>query len=171
VGARDLVLKCPDHLWFLGALFDVFPDADVIWTHRDPAKALPSYAAQMVLPARQYMGRVDPRIIGARLLSRFRQGIERAGVARHAHRGANIVDVHFSALATDPVGTVLSALRRLGHEPDQEHEQAMRSFMLSRPANARPVHHYRAEAYGLHAITIRAEFADYLSEYRITLEP
>jgi hypothetical protein len=79
--------------------------------------------------------------------------------------------MHYRDLAADPTGTVLAALAALGHAPDTEHEQAMRSFMLSRPANARPVHHYRAEAYGLHAITIRAEFADYLSEYRITLEP
>ena len=167
---RSLVLKCPDHLWFLDALFDVFPEADVIWTHRDPAKALPSYAAQMVLPGRQYMGRVEPLTIGARLLHRFRQGIERAGAARRANPSARLVDVHFNDLTTDPVGAVLSALRRLGHEPDPAHEQAMRSFVLSRPASARPVHRYRAEAYGLSASGIRAEFADYLSEYRILLE-
>ena len=38
--ARNLVLKCPEHLWFMDALLDVFPDACVIWTHRDPVASI-----------------------------------------------------------------------------------------------------------------------------------
>lgn len=170
VGARALVLKCPDHLWFLNALFDVFPDADVIWTHRDPAKALPSYAAQMLLPARQYMGRAEPHLLGARILSRFRQGVERAIAARLARPSARIVDVQYSALTADPVGTVLTALSALGHEPDPEHERAMRRFMREQPANQRAVHRYRPETYGLTASGIRAALATYLNDFRIPLE-
>ena len=34
-GERYL-LKCPEHLWFIDALLVVFPDARIVWTHRDP---------------------------------------------------------------------------------------------------------------------------------------
>jgi len=57
---RKFVLKSPEHLWFLPALLRTFPDARVIWTHRDPASAVPSYAAQASLPSRQHRGVVDP---------------------------------------------------------------------------------------------------------------
>lgn len=170
VGARALVLKCPDHLWFLDALLDVFPQADVIWTHRDPAKAVPSYAAQMALSARQYMGQAEPERLGARVLLRFRQGIERASAARLARPGARVVDVQHADLAADPVGTVLAALRSLGHDPDPEHERAMHRFVRESAA-ARPVHRYRPETYGLTASDIRTELATYVREYRIPLEP
>jgi hypothetical protein len=39
------VLKAPSHLLGLSALFQVYPDADIILTHRDPLKVLPSCAS------------------------------------------------------------------------------------------------------------------------------
>ena len=36
VPARQWVLKSPGHLWALDALLDVYPDARIIQTHRDP---------------------------------------------------------------------------------------------------------------------------------------
>jgi hypothetical protein len=38
-----LVLKCPSHLLNLNAILDVFPDANIVWLHRHPAKTIPSY--------------------------------------------------------------------------------------------------------------------------------
>ena len=36
--AKRWVLKCPIHLGFLSDLLEVFPDADIIWCHRDIAE-------------------------------------------------------------------------------------------------------------------------------------
>ena len=33
---KGFVLKCPDHLSVLDSLLEVFPDACIVWTHRDP---------------------------------------------------------------------------------------------------------------------------------------
>jgi hypothetical protein len=43
--ADQLVLKCPENLWFLDALLEVFPDACVVWTHRDPYDTIASYCS------------------------------------------------------------------------------------------------------------------------------
>jgi hypothetical protein len=170
VGTRRLVLKCPDHLWFLDSLLGVLPDAEVIWTHRDPAKSLPSYAAQMALPGRQYMGRIDPHVLGERLKLRFRQGIDRANAARRTYPNAKLVDVCYSDLAARPVETALTTLRRLGHEPSATHERSMRNFMHAQASQPRAHHSYRPETYGLSATGLHELFADYIQTFGVERE-
>ena len=46
------VLKSPHHLGFMPYLFDAFPDARVIQTHRDPVQTIPSFSS-LVLSIRQ----------------------------------------------------------------------------------------------------------------------
>ena len=171
VGPKHLVLKCPDHLWFLDCLFRVFPEADVIWTHRDPAKALPSYAAQMALPARQYMGKVNPLQLGQRLSQRFRQGLQRAGAARQRFTHARIVDVQFCELTRDPIGTTTRAMSSLGRQVTDEHIAGMQGVLERKRPDARGRHRYSAETYGLTEPGLRHTFADYLERFDLTAEP
>jgi hypothetical protein len=39
------ILKTPNHLWHLDALRDAYPDARIIWTHRDPGPVVTSLAS------------------------------------------------------------------------------------------------------------------------------
>ena len=43
--AKRWVLKCPWHIWNLDALMAVYPDAQIIFTHRDITKALASHCS------------------------------------------------------------------------------------------------------------------------------
>ena len=60
------VLKYPKHLLTLDALLETYPDARLVWTHRDPAVVLPS-----VVQLHRLHAFVDPGI---------RPGALRAGV-------------------------------------------------------------------------------------------
>ncbi|MGB0908605.1 MAG: sulfotransferase family protein, partial [Maricaulaceae bacterium] len=42
---KDWVLKTPGHLMGLGTVLDVFPDAKIVMTHRDPVSTIPSYCS------------------------------------------------------------------------------------------------------------------------------
>lgn len=165
VGTSHLVLKCPDHLWFLDCLLRVFPDAGVLWTHRDPAVALPSYAAQMALPARQYMGSVDPKAIGARLQHRFAQGLERATNACDARSQGRVVHVSYAELASAPLATATRALAALGHSVSPSHADAMARYIARGVEKPRQPHIYHAETYGLSAPQLHEHFAAYLERY------
>ena len=39
------ILKTPNHLWHLDALLAAYPDARIIWTHRDPGPVVTSLAS------------------------------------------------------------------------------------------------------------------------------
>jgi hypothetical protein len=57
--AEQLTLKSPEHLWFLDALLEVFPDACIVWTHRNPFDCVASYSSMITL-SRRTLARTSP---------------------------------------------------------------------------------------------------------------
>ena len=55
------ILKTPNHLWHLEALLATYPDARVIWTHRDPGPVVTSLASLANAGQRPLTWRADPR--------------------------------------------------------------------------------------------------------------
>lgn len=167
-GDRAYVLKSPEHLWFLDSLRRVFPTARVIWTHRDPASAVASYAAQMSLPNRQHRGVTDPKQMGERVLSRFESGIARAERATADFPPGTLAHVRYEELTRDPVAAIERAFRDLGLSVTPEHAHRMREF-LAGPQLDRHQNHYVPETFGLTAPAIRERFSGYMSRFH--LEP
>src|SRR5208337_341980 len=58
------VLKCPDHLFALEAIRAVYPDARLVFVHRDPVKVLLSVARLTEVLRRPFTRDLDPRTIG-----------------------------------------------------------------------------------------------------------
>ena len=54
------VLKCPDHIFALGALREVYPDANLVFVHRDPVAVLASVARLTEVLRRPFSRRVRP---------------------------------------------------------------------------------------------------------------
>lgn len=165
---RPYVLKSPEHLWFLDDLRREFPGARVIWTHRDPAAAVASYAAQMSLPHRQHRGTTDPKLMGERVLSRFESGIARAERASAAFPPETIAHIRYEDLTNDPVAAIERAYRDLGLSVQPTHERRMREF-LAGPQLDRNQNHYLPETFGLTSAGIRERFSGYVGRFR--LEP
>ena len=56
--------KKPSHSLFLEYLFKIYPDARVVWTHRDPYTATGSLASLIQLSHNMFMGKVDYEWLG-----------------------------------------------------------------------------------------------------------
>ena len=54
------ILKTPNHLWHLDALLAAYPDARIIWTHRDPGPVVTSLASLANAGQRPLTRRSDP---------------------------------------------------------------------------------------------------------------
>jgi len=163
---RDFVLKSPEHLWFLPALLRNFPDARVIWTHRDPASAVPSYSAQASLPCRQHRGAVDPKVMGQHVLGRFLQGVERATRACEEFPDAHISHVQYADLMDDPIGVTQKVYEEFGLPFSAVHENRMRDF-LTRPQKDKGQNIYRSEVFGLDPSGVRSAFARYMQRFGV----
>ena len=167
VPEKKLILKCPDHMWHLDALLDVFPDACIVWTHRDPGKSIPSYCSLASLNWRLIYGEFNPRELGPYLETRLKTGIERGLKARAASDESRFLDINFNELLDDPIGAVnrITDHFNISQVPNDKMQEYLDT---DRPDN-RGKHKYSDDYYGLNADSIREHYKDYISRFGISI--
>lgn len=168
-GQRDsrFVLKCPEHLWFLDALLEVFPDARIVWTHRDPVECIASYCSMASLQIRNMRGRVDRPRLGAHLSSRFLSGVERAMAVRDRIGGDRFYDVPFERFAADPAGTVREIEAWSGAPPSAVREARVEAYLHDQRGDGQGKHIYGAERFSLDVADLMRRFRPYIDRYEI----
>ena len=155
----QLVLKCPDHLWFLDSLMEVFPDACIVQTHRDPMQCIASYTSMISLQERTLTGKIDWQALARRTTEHFLAGARRAHAVRMIHGSRRIFDVNFEDLVRDPAETVRRISGHFGLEtPRQKAVQAT----LNQSRTDRPgAHRYSHDRLGLDPDEIQRLFSQY----------
>lgn len=163
---KKLVLKCPDHMWHLDALLDVFPDACIVWTHRDPARSIPSYCSLASLNWRLLYGEFEPKELGPYIEDRFIEGINRGLAVRERVGDARFLDVNFSSLLHEPVEAVNRITSHFGLTPVDEAK--MDAYLKRDRPDNRGKHTYTAEHYGLDVEKIKERYKDYIARFNIS---
>jgi hypothetical protein len=128
------VLKAPDHVYGLEALFSVFPDAYVIQTHRDPLQVLKS-SIHLNWVLRGLYSRPDDPIQLAEREARVLAGMtDRLIRFRDAHPelAERFVDVNYGELTADPLAVIDRIYGRLDLSLTAEAEGRIRQLTLRR---------------------------------------
>ncbi|MCB9779319.1 MAG: sulfotransferase [Alphaproteobacteria bacterium] len=166
---RQFVLKCPEHLWFVDALVDVFPDAHLVWTHRDPFDVVASYCSLISMNRRMLYGAFDPQELGPYIQERFAIGVRRAMAVRDARPDITVIDVGFRQLVADTPGMV----RRIRETFDLPHEAGadarIQSWLTNGRKDKRGAHRYSAGMYGLDSDALYAAFQPYIDRFDVPL--
>jgi hypothetical protein len=165
--ASRLVVKCPEHLWFLDDLLRVFPDACIVWTHRDPFKVVASYSSMTALTRRTLYGSFDPRQVGEHIERRFAEGVSRAMRVKHRLPASRFYDVDFNDLVEDPGSVVRDIKSHFRLEHDASTDASMARYLAAKRSDARGKHIYTPERFGLQRDAVHETFAGYLSEHAI----
>jgi hypothetical protein len=164
---RRWLLKNPGHVLHLDLLFAIFPDAMVIQTHRDPAKAIPSLCA-LLAPQHAVMevGRYQERArnMGVRETAKWAKGVRDAEPVRQARAG-QIMDVRHADFHREPIATVRRIYDFAGMQLSDDAEAAMRARIAAAPETVHGVHRYTADEYGLSEDEIRERFGDYVDRF------
>lgn len=171
-GSRRWLLKAPSHIFTLRELFDVYPDARIIRTHRDPLKTLPSAISLMGTIKWIRCENVDmsaaPALVPGGFAYIFQKEIEwRQSGALPDDR---FVDVHFDDVVRDPVGTVGQVYERLGWEYTDDAKQRIDDYAKSKPKGSKGEHRYSLSEVGLDAAAERERFAFYTKHYVVREE-
>jgi Sulfotransferase family len=169
--AERVLLKNPGHIFQLEALLSEYPDAQIVQTHRDPAKVIPSVAALLVMMRRNSSHDVAPgEKIAAGNLRAFADGLAKAVQFRQSP-GVNerFCDVHFRDLVADPVGAVERIYTHFGMHLADEARRAMQAW-LANPASRTPKGRHTLAEYGLDEAAIDRAFSDYLEHYGVERE-
>ena len=157
-------LKSPAHLFSLDALLDVFPDARVIQTHRDPSDVMPSLCSLAAAVRAVTTEHLDPHRLGAEFLEAMPVGPERAIAARAAvNDPSRFFDVAYPDLLADPIGTLRAIYEHFGDPFPDEFAARARRWLASNPQHKRGVHRYALADFGLTAREVERAFAPYLA--------
>jgi hypothetical protein len=161
------VLKAPAHLFGLEALFAIYPDASVIFTHRDPLEVVPSMASLHTELRSTFSDTVDPVAIGAEVTRRWADGIGRALRARDAGIAPadRFADVQYTNLVRDPIGTVRRLYRHFGGSLTPAAESRMRAFLAESPKDKHGTHHYSLAQFGFDADEERQRYRAYRERF------
>jgi hypothetical protein len=170
--AERWVLKSPGHLWTLDALLAVYPDARLVFTHRDPLRVVASLASLVATLRGLASDRIDPHEIGADWTARLAAGLESAlRVRERAGLGdERVVDVAFHELVGNEIGTLRRIYERFGLALAPEAEARMRRFLAENPKDKHGAHRYELAFAGLDAARERRRYAGYQERFGIPSE-
>jgi hypothetical protein len=164
------LFKAPHHKFHLEALLSAYPDARFVMTHRDPAKAVPSYASFVshIFPAPA--GKRDLPRHGREVSEHLRIGMENAIAARGRIGEDKFLDVHHVELIADPLGTIRRIYEFLGVNLDEKAELMMKEWQASNRSGSHGTHKYEPADFGLSAAQIRADYDFYIEHFGVEIE-
>jgi hypothetical protein len=113
---RPWVLKTPQHMLDLPVLMELFPDARLIFTHRDPLAVVGSAASLAWNQTVIYSDHADPGRVGAEWLRKTRLQIDRMHAARRDIPRERQIDIHYEEMERDWRGAMARVYRMLGLE-------------------------------------------------------
>jgi len=165
------VLKSPVHLRTLDALLDEYPDARLIFTHRDPAKTIPSLASLIYTIRGIVTDSVDAEAIGREQFHWWADSLDVAMAvrAKHSDKADQFIDIRFEDFIADPVASVGGAYERLDMPWSESIEQRMRTFLAEHPRGKHGSHRYELDDFGLELPEIRRRFGEYCETYDVPL--
>jgi len=159
------VLKTPGHLGYIDTLFEVFPGANVIQTHRDPIDTVPSAASMNHAMWALYSDDHAANVAGAQWQERLAWGTKRSMESRKRYDASRFVDVWFRDAMKDPIAEIERAYGVFGIEMTPEARAGMEQWRKDNPRDNRPPHEYSLAEYGLSEEGIKAAFAEYRAQY------
>lgn len=165
------VLKCPEHLFALQAIRAVYPDARLVFVHRDPVKVLLSQAQLTEVLRRPFTRRLDPRTLGSHESRRWLDGTNRMmAIGEDAGYREPVCHVHHIDLISDPASTVEAVYRHFGMTVPPNMTSAIDDYVAAKPRGGYGEHSYRFEDHGLDEKQERARFRPYMVRFGITAE-
>jgi hypothetical protein len=164
--AERWILKTPFHLLHMDLLLRTFPTARVIWTHRDPAQCVPSFASLIHTLRSTSSDRVDPLEVGSQWRDLFARAIERSLDAR-ASCEERFLDVDYPALVADPLAQVARIYAFAGLPLPGAVRARMRRWARENARERRPVHRYTLERFGYDEAGLRRDFARYCERFLV----
>jgi hypothetical protein len=168
---KPWLLKTPQHMLDLPALLAVFPDARLLFIHRDPAAVVGSSCSMVWNQMSVQSDCADARWIGREWMRKTRLKVDRMTAARAQGPAARMIDVHYDEMERDwrAVMARIYCFLDLDIAPA---ETAMTAYIARAESNrAFRTHAYDLASFGLQAGEVRECFADYVADFAVPTGP
>lgn len=166
------VLKAPSHLFTLETLLQVYPDARIIMTHRDPLKVVPSCASFTEVLRGSFTNCLDRKNLGVEITRHWKKGARLAVEfwQSNGNSQGRFFNVLYADLLRNPLEVVQRIYRHFDMELTDETEMAMIRFLEKNPQDIHGVHRYSLGEFGLDRNTEARRFEFYTNFFGIEPE-
>lgn len=164
------LFKAPHHNFHLEAILAAYPDARFVMTHRDPVKAVPSWASLVSTIFPDPAHGFDRNRLGREVANHLRVGVEQAIAARARIGEDRFHDVHHAEFVADPMGVVHRVYDFLGYELTPAVEQTIAEWTVVNRSGAQGIHHYTADQFGLSDDQLRDDYRFYTDHFDVSTE-
>jgi hypothetical protein len=165
------VLKCPEHVFALRSIRAVYPDARLVFVHRDPVKVLLSVAHLTEVLRRPFTRDLDPVEIGRDESARWLAGAEQMiWTGDDAGLPEPVCHVHHMDLISDPISTVDSVYRHFGMDLPWPAIAAIERYVAERPNGGYGPRNYAFADHGLEEAAERERFRPYMLRFGVAAE-
>jgi hypothetical protein len=166
------VLKCPDHVFALTALRAVYPDARLVFVHRDPVRVLLSVTRLTEVLRQPFTRHIDRAQLGRDVSERWLAGTDLMIEAAGQQAVANpIFHIEYSDLVSDPVGAVERLYRHFGLHLDRDTVGRIRHMADAQPNGGYGgANRYSFETYQIDAAIERERYGRYVARFDIAHE-
>ena len=165
--AKRWVLKCPWHIWNMDALMAVYPDAQVIFTHRDISKALASHCSLSARMASKLKRSLDVKELGEFWLDYTRIGLERAMESRKNIPESQLYDVRLRDLMANPMTVLQDIYAHFDLEFNEEIAGLLEERIGEKPTSQEGEHEYAIEDFGLTDERVRETLKTYNERFGV----
>ncbi len=163
------LLKCPLHLNSMDALLSVFPDANIVQTHRDPAEVLPSACSLQATVRNISSRKIDYKQIGLDTTEFLSNSLNCNMRVRKAVKNNQILDIYYKQLITDPKSVIQSIYQYFGYELDDHTKEKIDQYVASNRQHKNGVHKYSLDQFSIDKNYVNTKFADYISSFDVTV--
>ena len=164
IGAGDerrWLLKNPTDLFSLQEVLNVFPDAKIIQTHRDPVESTPSVSNLIFSARRAFCGdKASREDVGRREAELWAVALERAQAVREKS-DAQFVDVEFRDFTRDQMAAIRTIYDQFGLTLTDAVAAAMQAWLDAHPHVPVKGPKHKPEDFGLTREGMERRFAAY----------
>lgn len=164
-GGRRWLLKSPQHLEQLPVLAEVFPDATVVVTHRDPVAVVVSMATMIVYTARMHRSPVPAERLGRGWADRIEQMLAALVRDRDVFGPSQSMDVRFDEFMADDLATAERVYALAGEPVTPAAAAAMSSYLDGHRRGRLGSIDYVPEEIGLDVEELRTRFTPYVDRF------
>ena len=157
------VLKSPHHLGFIDKLLEVFPDAKVIQTHRDPHKTVPSFCSMCANLFEPLTNSYDKNEIGEHWANKLAKVLNYCMRISNAN-AKNFINLEFNKMIKDPIAEMNEVYNFIGEDFSDQAENAMKAWKMENK-HEMGAHQYSLEEFGLQSSFIDVNFEKYINQY------
>jgi hypothetical protein len=162
------VLKLPSDSLFIRTLVATFPDAKIIWTHRDPYVSLASSLSMRSNGRKAFNRDVDIDYMRQRFPLQLALHAMRP-LEMSRERPNDIYHLYYDDLVANPLEQMRKVYAWLGDDWTAGAENGMRAWLEQNPQGRFGTHRYSLAQWGLSKADLEPYFADYLRAHPVAI--